>query len=141
MPKGDYAAAVRGVRFLRQRELPPVSTCLDFQTTEEFPIDSARNLLEELPEDWQISFIDPEAQIEEAWIFVRRVGQRFFAQKMSRASSRLCGEQSLEKMLTSFAASPLVRKPAGSFASFTVSSIPDHQRFERLDSRLRSSKS
>ena len=133
MPKGDYPSAISGFRFLQERELAPVSTCWDFQTVNVFPSDSARRLLEDLPEDCQISFFDPIEHDEEAWIFVRRVGQQYFAQEVRRGSPRLWVEQPFERVLASFTASPLVQKPTGSFASFTVSSIPDHQRYEHIE--------
>ena len=132
MLKGDYPSAISGFRFLQQRELSPVSTCWDFQTANVFPSDSAWRLLEALPEDCQISFFDPLAHDEEAWIFVRRVGQQYFAQEVRRGASRLWIEQPVESVLASFRASPLVQKPAGSFASFTLSSIPDHQRYDHI---------
>jgi hypothetical protein len=129
MPRGDYPVSIEGFRFLQQRELPPVSTCWDFQTTETFQSRSARRLLAELPEDCQLSFLDPEGGKEEAWLFVRRSAQHYFIQEVRRGSSSWT-EQPLEAVLASFLASPLVAKPIGSFDSFTVSSIPEHQRHE-----------
>jgi hypothetical protein len=38
-------------------------------------------------------------------------------------------------VFNSFTASPLVQKPAGAFASFTVSSIPDHQRYDHIQGK------
>jgi hypothetical protein len=130
MPKGDYPSAIDGVRFLKKRELPPVSMCWDFQTGEMFPAESARRLFNDLPEDCEISFIDPEAGQEEAWIFVRRAGQHYFVRRVRHGSFPPWSEQSLETVLASFSSSPLVRNPSDSFESFTVSSIPDHQRYE-----------
>ena len=130
MPKGDYPSKIEGLRFITKRELPPVSTCWDYQTSSTFSQDSARRLLCDLPEDCQVSFFDPEAGQEEAWIFVRRVSDRFFVQTVRHGSYPPWHERSLEAALASFVSSPLVRKPADSFASFTVSSIPDHQRHE-----------
>ena len=131
MPKGDYPSSINGFRFLKQRELPPVSTCWDFQTTDAFQADSARRLLTDLPEECELSFVDPEHGQEEAWLFVRRADQRFFVKKVRRGSSPWA-EQSFDSVLTSFLASPLVQKPADSFDSFTVSSIPDHQRYDHI---------
>jgi hypothetical protein len=134
MPKGDYPSSIHGFRFLQQRELPPVATCWDFQTTEASSVDSARCLMAALPEDCEISFFDPDAGQEEAWLFVRRAGQRYFVKRVRRGSSPWA-EQPVENVLTSFAASSLVQKPAGSFASFTVSSIPDHQRHDHTNGK------
>ena len=130
MPRGDYPSNIIGIRFLLQRELPPVSTCWDFQTTEAFEIDSARRLLAELPEDCELSFFDPEAAEEEAWLFVRRAAERMFVKEVHRGSSRSWSEQSFEEVVASLLSSPLVQKPAASFESFTVSSIPSHQRYD-----------
>jgi len=132
MPKGDYPSGIAGLRFLQERELPPVSTCWDFQTIQAFPLDSARRLLSDLPEDCQIDFFDPDAGQEEAWIFVRRVGSRYFVQRVRHGSFPPWDEQPFTSVLTSFTSSPLVQKPADSFASFTISSIPDHQRYEHI---------
>jgi len=134
MPKGDYPASINGFRFLKQRELPPVATWWDFQTTEAFQPDSARRLLDDLPEDCELSFFDPEHGREEAWLFVRRAGQRFFVKKVRRGSSPWA-EQSFDSVIVAFLASPLVQKPAGSFDSFTVSSIPDHQRYDHINGK------
>jgi hypothetical protein len=135
MPKRDYPSAIDGVRFLKKRELPPVSTCWDFQTVEMFPIEFARRLFNDLPEDCEISFFDPEAGQEEAWVFVRREGQRYLVQRVRHGSSTPWSEQSLSTVLTSFSSSPLVQKPSGSFESFTVSCIPDHQRYEHINGK------
>jgi hypothetical protein len=132
MPKGDYPSRIEGLRFLARRELPPVSTCWDFQTTPTFPLDAARRLLRDLPEDCEISFFDPEAVQKETWIFVRRVGDRYFVRTVRQGRFPPWGEQSLERILVFFTSSPLVQKPAGSFASFTVSSIPSHQGYDHI---------
>jgi hypothetical protein len=132
MPKGDYPLSIDGFRFLQERESPPVATCWNFQTTESFQPGSAVRLLADLPEDCELSFFfDPGAKQEEAWLFVRRVGRRYFVRKVGRVSSPWVG-RSLAAVLASFLASPLVQKPVGSFDSFTVSSIPDHQRYEHF---------
>jgi hypothetical protein len=128
--KAEYPLGISGIRFLKKRDLPPVSTCWDFQTGAAFPIDSARRLFGDLPEDYQISFFDPEHGDAECWIKVRRSGARYFVQKLRHGVFPPWAEQSLSSVLASFISSPLVRKPAGSFASFTVSSIPEHQRNE-----------
>jgi len=132
MPRGDYPSSINGFRFLQQRELPPVATCWDFQTSEALPTDSARRLLADLPEDCELSFLDPEHEQEEAWLFVRRAGQRYFVKKVHRGSSPWT-EQSFESVFASFMASPLLRRPVESFDSFTVSSITDHQRYEHIN--------
>jgi hypothetical protein len=132
MPEVPYPSKIAGFRFLQQRDLPPVATCWDFQTTEALPVESARQLLRNLPEDWELSYFDPEAGDEEGWIFVRRLANRFLIKRVRRGFSPWA-EQSFERVLTSFASSPLVQKPAGSFASFTVSRIPDHQRYKHIN--------
>jgi hypothetical protein len=133
MPKGDYPSGIAGVRFLTERELPPVSTSWDFQTAGAFSADSARRLFSELPEDCQISFFDPDAGNEEAWLFVRRVGERYFVQSVRHGCFPPWREQALKSVLDAFCASPLVQGPSDSFASFSVSSIPSHQRYEHVN--------
>jgi hypothetical protein len=135
MPKGDYPAGIEGIRFFGHQELPPVSTSWNFQTAKAFPIDSARRLLSKLPEDCQISFFDPEAGHEEAWLFVRRVGQRYFVQRVRHGCSPPWNEESLESIITSFVSSPLVKMPSDAFESFTISSIPDHQRYDHINKK------
>lgn len=135
MPKGDYPSGIDGLRFLKKRELPPVSTCWDFQTIPAFPPDSARRLLSDLPEDCEISFIDPDAGNEEGWLFIRRVGQQYFVQRVRHGRFPPWEKQLLSSILTSFTSSPLVQKPAELFASFTISSIPDHQRYEHISGK------
>jgi len=133
---GNYPSKISGFRFLRTRELmPPVAILWDFQVTEEFQPDSARRLLTELPEDHELSYFDPDAGPEEAWIFVRRVGHRFYIQKVSRGSSRDWAETSVSAVIDSFVTSASVQKPSDSFDSFTVSPIPDHQRSDHLKDR------
>ena len=135
MHQGDYPTSIRGFHFLQRRELPPVSTCWDFQVTESLSPDSARRLLAELPEDYQLDFFDPEPRVqEESWLLVRRVGQRYFVKRVDRGSLPW-EEHPLERVLALFAASPLVQKPKDPFTSFTVSSIPDHQRHDHINGR------
>jgi hypothetical protein len=136
MPKGDYPSSIGGFRLLLQRELPPVATCWDFQTTETLVPNSARCLLTDLPEDYELSYFDPDYGQEEAWIFVRRAGQCYFVKNVRRGSSPSWSEQSLEAVLNSFTASPLVQKPVDSLASFTISSIPHHQRDDHLRGKV-----
>jgi hypothetical protein len=52
--------------------------------------------------------------------------------RVGRGSSTWADEP-FERVLTLFSSSPLVRKPAASFASFTVSTIPEHQRYEHIN--------
>jgi hypothetical protein len=130
MPEDVYPSKINGFRFLRRRELQPVATCWNFQTTEGYPLESAHLLLRDLPEDLELSYFDPEYGNEEAWIFVRRVGDRFFVKRARRGASRTWIELPFERVFASFASSPPVQKPAGPFASFTISSIPDHQQYE-----------
>src|SRR5215213_4519744 len=107
MPKGDYPSSITDFRFLQRRELAPVSTCWDFQTIQAFPVDSAHRLLSDLPEDCQIGFFDPEAGQEEAWVFVRRVGSRYFVQKVRHGISPPWYELPLGTVFTLFTSSPL----------------------------------
>jgi hypothetical protein len=132
MPKGDYPSSIDGFRFLQERESRPVATCWNFQTTESFQPGSAVRLLADLPEDCELSFFDPSAKQEEAWLFVRRAGQHYFVKKVGRVSSPWVGRP-LSAVVASFLASPLVQKPVGSFDSFSVSSIPEHQRYEHIN--------
>ena len=66
-------------------------------------------------------------------MFVRRSGDRYFVRKVRRGNLQTWNEQSLSRILDFFRLSPLVQKPSDSFASFTVSSIPDHQRYEHIN--------
>jgi len=125
MPHGDYPTTIPGFRLRCQRELPPVATSWDFQTTPEFAAESARRLFAELPEDYHIAFLDAWKR-EESWFFVRRDGERLFV-KPGRGMSTW-KEETMHKIVELFMASPLVCKPLDSFESFTVSSIPEHLR-------------
>jgi hypothetical protein len=44
MANGSYPSAIKGFRFLKQRELAPVSTAWDYQLTEDFSVESASKL-------------------------------------------------------------------------------------------------
>jgi len=125
MSQGDYPTKITGFRLLRRRELPSVATSWDFQTTSGFSAESARLLFFDLPEDFDIAFLDAWKR-EESWFFVRRDGKRLFV-KRGRGSSSW-EEETVEKIVELFMASPLVRKPCDSFESFTVSSIPEDLR-------------
>lgn len=131
MSKGDYPSSIDGFRFLQEGESPQVATCWNFQTTESFQPGSAVRLLADLPEDCELSFFDPSAKQEESWLFVRRAGQRYFVKKVGRVASPWVGRP-LAAVLASFLASPLVQKPVGYFDSFSISSIPDQQRYEHV---------
>ena len=127
MRKLKSVAGIDGVRFCGERELRPVASCWEFQTTNTFSRDSAESLLNELPEDCELTFFDPEAGQAESWIRVRRVGARYFAQKLTHGVSGVWVEHSKSGVLASFMESPLVRKPAESLSSFEISTIPQHQ--------------
>ena len=130
---GMFPSAISGFKFVERRELRPVATCWDFQTTKDFSNESARILLAALPEGFCISYTDPESdgsgQGEETCILVRRDDQEYYVQKVSHGC--FSAEWELwpcEQVITSFIESPLVKKPFESMPSFTVATIPDHQR-------------
>ncbi len=133
MPPRDYPMTIPGFRFLRERELPPVATSWDFQTTPEFSAESARRLFAELPDDCDVAFLDAWTR-EESWFFVRRDGAQHFV-KRGRGMPPWTVE-TIDKIVEWFMASPLVTKPVDSFESFTVTSIPEHQRDQHLNESL-----
>jgi hypothetical protein len=129
MKNGNYPSSIFGFRFLERRELAPVSTCWEFQTTSDFSREAARKLFISLPEDCDVSYFDPAETKEEAYLKVRRIGQRFFVnQCRRRVSPRDWQETPLDSILNSFMSEKLVREPTRSLPSFSVYSIPDHQR-------------
>ena len=133
MPLRDYPTTIPGLRLLRQRELPPVAPSWDFQTTPEFSAQSARRLFAELPDGYDIAFLDGWKR-EENWFFIRRDGGRFFV-KRGRGMPPWTVE-TIDSIVEWFMASPLVTKPVDSFESFTVTSIPEHQRAQHLNESL-----
>jgi hypothetical protein len=130
--EGDYVSAIEGVRFFGKHELMPVSNVWSFQVTPAFSAKSAQLVLNDLPEDCQLSFFDPEAGAEEAWIFVRRVDHRFFLTRVRHGASGPWPEEPVAVVLRAFVSSPLVHSPSGAFSSFEVSFIPEHQRSEHI---------
>jgi hypothetical protein len=125
MTTADYASAIRGFRFL------PGEPGYQYQTTSDFSLESTMRLLTDLPEHCQVSFFDPRAKKEEAWVFVRRLGGTFFVQHVSRGSSRWKSE-SLGRIIELFTESPMVKEPHAEFDSFRVDLIPEHQRFDHM---------
>ena len=126
----DYPMTIPGFRLLRRRELPPVATSWDFQTTSEFSAESARRLFAELPDNCDIAFLDAWKR-EESWFFVRRDGERHWVKRGRGMSSWTV--ESLDSIVEWFVASPLVTKPVDAFESFTVTSIPEHLRRQQLN--------
>ncbi len=120
MKTADYASGIRGFRFL------PGDPGYQYQTTPDFSRESAVQLLEALPAGCQVSFFDPEEKKEEAWIFVRRVGGTFQIMRARRGFSKW-KDESLERVLTLFMSSPLVKKPRDDFDSFRVDLIDDQR--------------
>jgi hypothetical protein len=126
--QGGYPTTIKGFRFLERRELPPVTSCSDFAVTEQFTIDSANTLLCELPEDYQLTYFDPEAKTEEAWIQIRRLANKYFMSKLQRGINHKYQEVSFNSVLASFMSCPFVQNlPPYKADSFTISRIPDHQ--------------
>jgi len=129
MKKGDYPSDLSGFRFLERRELAPVSTCWDFQTTSDLSIEAATKLFTLLPEDCSICYFDPEETKEEAYLIVRRIGRHFFVNQCRRGvSPKDWPRTSLDVIVNSFMSAKLVHDLTGSLPSFSVYSIPDHQR-------------
>ena len=95
MSPGNYAADITGFRFLQQRELPPVSTSYDYATADGFSEESARRLLDELPEDYELCFSDPERQhMDDCWVFVRRDGPSYSVMHCGHGWSSQYGPES-----------------------------------------------
>jgi hypothetical protein len=129
MSTGDFPSAIKGFRFLRRRELPPVSTCWDFAVTDDFSMESATELLTKLPEDFDLSYFDPDFKEEESWIFIRRAGKRYFRSSEQHGVSSKYHQISLNAVRTLFMRCPLVQRlPPERVPSFTIRRIPDHQR-------------
>jgi hypothetical protein len=130
MANGSYPSAIKGFRFLKQRELAPVSTAWDYQLTEDFSVESANKLFSTLPEDCSIAFFDPKFPREEAYLSVRRIRESFFVSELRQGSSgRSWKEYLFSDLLSCFMSSPRIQKPLDSFESFSIYSIPDHQRY------------
>ena len=117
MKNGMYPRKIPGFKFLEKRELPvlagfpPISTEWEFQTTEIFSEKSAIRLFAELPDGLDISYLDPEVEREEAYIGVRRDGQKYCVLRFSFRQTAEWADWPFEKVI----------------ASFTIYTIPDHQ--------------
>src|SRR5215469_4072860 len=128
MSTGDFPSAIEGFRFLRRRELPPASTCWDFAVTDDFSTSSVTELLMKLPEDFDLSYFDPDFKQEESWIFIRRAGRKYFISRVERGVFSNYHQISLNAIRVLFMRCPLVQRlPPERVASFTIRRIPDHQ--------------
>ncbi len=121
MNTGDYATEIEGVRLMKRRELQPVATSWDYQIAPEFTRNAAQRLFEELPDDCEIVCFDPEEPTEERYIFVRCRSGLFEIRRGGHGWISDWKEDSLERIVDLFSASPLVAKPHPDFESFTVS--------------------
>jgi hypothetical protein len=120
MKTADFASGIKGFRFL------PGEPGYQYQTTQDFSLESAMKLLRGLPPNCQMSFFDPEEKKDEAWIFVRRVGGGFQVMRANRGFSKWKDEP-LDRVLQLFMSSPLVKKPLEDFDSFRVDLIADQR--------------
>jgi hypothetical protein len=130
MSPRDYPLTIPGFRLLDEQVSPPEGMYWEFQTTPEFSVESARRFFIELPEDRDVAFIDVWKR-HESWFFVRRDGERLFVKRGHGEPP--WNVENMEKVVEWFMASPFVTKPVGSFASFTVTPIPDYLRGVHLN--------
>jgi hypothetical protein len=130
----DFLSHVVGLRLFGREDYPPWAQSCDFQTTASFDSESARQVLSHLPSDLQLCYADPERgnASELTYVFVRRADDRFFETTRVHASSSPWMELPFERVVSGFALSRLVRSSLEDFASFTVQTIPAHQRDEHL---------
>jgi hypothetical protein len=131
MNTADYASGIRGFRLLQEAGLR-----YEYQTTTACSLESAVKLVTDLPANCEICFFDPEEKREEAYVFVRRAGADYMVMRARHGVFSDWEKESVERIVTLFQESPLVKKPSDSFESFRVSLIPDHQRRWHIDGRL-----
>jgi len=131
MTNADYASGIRGFRLFQEAALG-----YDYQATSGCSLESVARLMTDLPSNCEISFFDPEKKTEEAYLFVRRIGPRYMVMRARHGSFSDWKEEPLERIVSLFQESPLVKMPSESFKSLRVSVVPDHQRRWHIDSRL-----
>jgi hypothetical protein len=130
----EYASKIPGLRLIAHKDFPAWAPSSDFQTTSAFDSESARQLLTRLPADLQICYPDPDRDREKSseltYVFIRRIDDRFFEQTSRHGYLSGWSEVCFERVLSSFASSQLVRAPIADFESFSIQTIPEHQRQE-----------
>jgi len=131
MNTADYASGITGFRVFQEAGLG-----YEYQATSACSLESATRLLTELPPNCEICFFDPEEKTEEAYVFVRRAGADYMVMRARHGVFSAWKKESLERIVSLFQESPLVKKPDDSFESFRVSLIPEHQRRWHIDGRL-----
>jgi hypothetical protein len=127
-----YPSEIPGLRMIGRKNFPEWSPSADFQSTSSFDSTSAHQLFTLLPEELQICYADPDrgASSDLTYVFVRRSGHSFFEQTGGHGHSSRWSEVPFDRVLSSFVLSRLVRTPVADFPSFSVQTIPDHQRHE-----------
>ena len=128
----EYPSEISGLRLVGRKDFPEWAPSRDFQTTSAFDAAAARQLLTLLPADLQICYADPDRDISSdlTYVFVRRIDDHFFEHTRGHGHSSRWSEVAFDRVLSSLASSRLVRTPLDDFPSFTVQSIPEHQRHE-----------
>ena len=128
----EYPSQIPGLRLIARKDFPAWAPSSDFQTTSAFDSEAARQLLTLLPSDIQICYADPDrgTSSDLTYVFIRRIGDRFFEQTGGHGWSSGWSESSFDRVLSSFASSRLVRSPLEDFESFTIQTIPEHQRHD-----------
>lgn len=120
MKTGDYASQIDGVQFLRKRELEPVATQWYYRVANDFSPDAARSLFSALPDGCEICCFEADKKMEEAYLFFQRVGHSLMLRRGGHGWMSAQKEESLDRVISLFLASPLVAKPHPDFESFTI---------------------
>jgi len=78
----EYPTHIPGLRLMKSRDFPGISTSWGYQTTAEFTLASARQLLSELPPELRICYADPDrgGTSDLTFVFLERSGDRFSEQ-------------------------------------------------------------
>jgi len=122
MQPGEYATAIEGVSFFRRKELEPVATVWEYQTTERFSEASARSVFSELPDGLEVCCVDADLEPngEQAFNFIRRIGAALVLRKGTHGFMSGLEQVELPRAAELLMASPLVKKPDSRFESFRV---------------------
>jgi hypothetical protein len=105
-----------------------VSTAWDFEVTGSFSEDSARKLLSGFPSGYTLCFFDPAEKTEEAWIDIRHEDGQYFMRTLRQGRDTDYAARAFDVVLRSFMSSPLIKRPASGIESFSIYTIPEHQR-------------
>ena len=133
-PKGElvYPDDILGVAYVKKRLLVTEGTHWDYRVTTAFTDRSARRLITQMPEGQQLTFADPYSKGKGS-ICVRRDKNRYYSQPLKKGARPIWTPIGLNELLELFFASPLVAKPDGENAAFSLSAIPAERAREHLD--------